>query len=123
MTSRRQMEDSEYWRFVGHIETGQSITDVALFFGFHHSVISRLWKRFQTTQTVVQKPVADRPRVTTPAEYRYIAILIKRNCRATSALVTSMVTASNCKAISAAAVRRRLHMYARVPRVFVFLSV
>ncbi|GFU62351.1 uncharacterized protein TNCV_2653261 [Trichonephila clavipes] len=34
----------ERWRAVGRIEAGQSSTDVALFFGVHHSVISRLWK-------------------------------------------------------------------------------
>ncbi|GFV59165.1 transposable element Tc3 transposase [Trichonephila clavipes] len=50
------MEDSELWRAVGCIEAGQSITDVAIFFSVHHSVISRLWKRFQTTQTVVRYP-------------------------------------------------------------------
>lgn len=125
MTSRRRMEDSDRWRAVGRIEAGQSITDVALFFGVHHSVISRLWKQFQTTQTVVRRPVAGRPRVTTPAEDRYMAILAKRNRRATSTRVTSMVTASIGKPISAATVRRRLHisgLYARVPRVCVFLS-
>ncbi|PRD30573.1 UNVERIFIED_CONTAM: hypothetical protein NCL1_26029 [Trichonephila clavipes] len=49
------MEDSERWRAVGFIEAGQSITDVALFFGVHHSVISRLWKQFQNTQTVIRR--------------------------------------------------------------------
>ncbi|GFX06176.1 uncharacterized protein TNCV_642221 [Trichonephila clavipes] len=33
MTSRKRMEDSQRWRAVGRIEAGQSITDVALFFG------------------------------------------------------------------------------------------
>ncbi|GFX39688.1 tyrosine-protein phosphatase 69D [Trichonephila clavipes] len=50
----------------------------------------------------------------------------KRNRRATSTRVTSMVTAFIGKAISAATVRRRLHMnglYARVPRVCVPLSI
>ncbi|GFT70444.1 transposable element Tcb1 transposase [Trichonephila clavipes] len=120
------MEDSERWRAVGRIEAGQSITDVAFFFGVHHSVISRLWEQFQTTQTVVRRPVGSRPRVTTPEEDRYIAIVAKRNRRATSTRVTSMVTASIGKAISAATVPRRLNMnglYARVPRVCVPLSV
>ncbi|GFW51326.1 transposable element Tcb2 transposase [Trichonephila clavipes] len=120
------MEDSERWCAVGRIEAGQSITDVARFFGVHHSVISRLWKQFQTTQTVVRRPISGRPRVTTPAEDRYITIVGKRNRRATSTRVTSMVTASIVKAISAATVRRRFHMnglYARVPRVCVPLSV
>ncbi|GFX51131.1 transposable element Tcb1 transposase [Trichonephila clavipes] len=119
------MEDSERWRAVGSIETGQSITDVALFFGVHHSVISSLWKQFQTTQTVVRRVVVTQ-RVTTTAEDRYIAIVAKRNRRATSTRVTSMVTACIGMAVSAATVRRRLHMnglYAQVPRVCIPLSV
>ncbi|GFX88912.1 transposable element Tcb2 transposase [Trichonephila clavipes] len=125
MTSRKRMEDSERLLAAGRIEAGQSITDVALFFGVHHSVISRLWKQFQTTQTVVRRPVGNRPRITTPMEDRYVAIVAKRSRRVTSTRVTSMVAASICKAISAATVRRRLHMnglYARVPRVCVPLS-
>ncbi|GFW91238.1 HTH_Tnp_Tc3_2 domain-containing protein [Trichonephila clavipes] len=126
MTSRKRMEDSERWSAVGRIEAGQSITDVALFFGFHHFVISRLWKQFQTTQTVVRRPIGGRPRVTIPAEDRFIAIVAKRNRRETSTRVASMVTAFIGKAISAAIVRRRLHMnglYARIPKVCVPLSV
>ncbi|GFV78472.1 uncharacterized protein TNCV_3477871 [Trichonephila clavipes] len=87
------MEDSERWCAVGCIESAQSITDVTLFFGIHHTVISRLWKPFQTTQTVVRRPVGGRPRVTTPAEDRYIAIVVKRNRKVASTRVTSMVTA------------------------------
>ncbi|GFV32313.1 HTH_Tnp_Tc3_2 domain-containing protein [Trichonephila clavipes] len=120
------MEDSERWRAVGRIEAGQSITDVAFSFGVHHSVVSHSWKQLQTTQTVVRRPEGGRPRVTTPAEDRYIAIVAKRNRRATSTRVTSMVTASIGKAIFAATVRRRLHMnglYARVPQACAPLSV
>ncbi|GFU18928.1 HTH_Tnp_Tc3_2 domain-containing protein [Trichonephila clavipes] len=71
-------------------------------------------------------PVGGHPRVTTPVEDLYIAIVAKRNHRVTSTRVTSMVTASIGKAISAATARRILHMnelYARVPRVCVPLSV
>ncbi|GFV37179.1 transposable element Tcb1 transposase [Trichonephila clavipes] len=120
------MEDSKRLCAVGRIEAGQSITDVALFFGVHHSVISRLWKQFQTTQTVVQRPVGGHPRVTTPAEDRYIAIVAKWNLRVTSTRMTSMVTAFIGKAITAATERGRLHMnvlYVRVLRVCVPLSV
>ncbi|GFW93909.1 HTH_Tnp_Tc3_2 domain-containing protein [Trichonephila clavipes] len=83
-------------------------------------------KQFQTSQTVVRRPVGGRPRVTTPAEDRYISIVAKRNRTATSTRVTSVVTASIGKAISAATVRRILHMNglnARVPRVCVPLAV
>ncbi|GFW09365.1 transposable element Tcb2 transposase [Trichonephila clavipes] len=70
----KRMEASECWRAVGRIEAGQSFTDVALFFGAYHSVISRLWKHFQATQTV-----GGITGVTSPAEDRYIAIVAKRN--------------------------------------------
>ncbi len=95
---------------MGRIKAGQSITDVALVFSVHHSVISRLWKQLQTTQTVVRRPVAGRSRVTTFAEDRYIAIVAKQNRGATFTRVTSMVTESIVKAISEATVRRRLHI-------------
>ncbi|GFT66407.1 transposable element Tcb1 transposase [Trichonephila clavipes] len=110
MTSRKRMEDSERWRVVGRVEAGQSITDVALFFGVHHSVISCLWKQFQTPHTVIRRPVGGRQRATTPAEDRYIAIVAKRNRRATSTRVAYMVTASIGKTRSAVTVRRKLHM-------------
>ncbi|GFW79926.1 uncharacterized protein TNCV_3899271 [Trichonephila clavipes] len=84
------MEDSERWRVVGRIEAGQSITDVALLFSVHYSVISRLWKQFQTTQTFDGGGLQ---RVTASAEDRYIDIVAKWNRRATSTRVTSMVTA------------------------------
>ena len=120
------MEDSELWRAVERIEAGQSITDIALFFGVHHSLISRLWKQLQTTQTVVRRLVAGRPRDTTPADDRYIAILAKWNRRATSTRMTSMATVSIGKAISTAIVRQRLQMSglsAQVPWICVFLFV
>ncbi|GFT32418.1 uncharacterized protein TNCV_4484371 [Trichonephila clavipes] len=126
MTSRKRMEDSDYWRILGRIEAGQSITDVTLFLGVHQFVISRLWKQFQITQTVVRRLIGDLPRVTNPTEDRCIAIVAKRNRRVTSTHVTSMLTASIGKAISAASVCRRLHMnrqYARGPRVCFPLSV
>ncbi|GFW83688.1 transposable element Tcb2 transposase [Trichonephila clavipes] len=126
MTSRKRMEDSELSRAVRRIEAGQSITDVPLFFGVHHSVVSRLWKRFQTTQTVERRPVGGRASVSTPAKDRYIAIVAKRNRRATFTSAISMVTASIGKAISAATERRKLQkngMHAWVPPVCVSLSV
>ncbi|GFV06165.1 transposable element Tcb2 transposase [Trichonephila clavipes] len=52
----------------------------------------------------------------------YIAIVSKRNRRATSTRVTSMVTVSIGKAISAATVRRRLHMNGLADIVDVYLE-
>lgn len=66
LASRRRLEDSEHWQVVGQIDVEKSVTDIALFFGAHHSVISQLWKQFQTSRIVVRRPVAGCPRVTIP---------------------------------------------------------
>ncbi|GFU73759.1 hypothetical protein TNCV_535641 [Trichonephila clavipes] len=38
-----------------------------------HSIVSRLWRQFQTTGTAIRFS-SDRPRGTTPADYRYIVL-------------------------------------------------
>ncbi|GFV23883.1 transposable element Tcb1 transposase [Trichonephila clavipes] len=53
------------------------------------------------------KAIGGRPRVTTPVEDLYIAIVAKRNRRATSTRVTSMVTAS---------IAPKHHRTSRIPR-------
>lgn len=98
--SRRRREDSEIWRASRRMDAGQSIADVALFFFVHYSVISRLWKQFLSSQTIVWRHVTGRQSVTTSADNRYIAVAAKQNRRATSTCVTSMVAASICKTIS-----------------------
>ncbi|GFW31261.1 uncharacterized protein TNCV_2578421 [Trichonephila clavipes] len=55
---------------------------------------------------IVRRPVGGRPRVTTPAEDQYIATVAKRNRRAISTCVTSLVTASN-------GYRTNLHIFKR----------
>ncbi|GFU13994.1 HTH_Tnp_Tc3_2 domain-containing protein [Trichonephila clavipes] len=117
------MEDFESWRDVGRIEEGQLITDVARFFGVHHSIISRLLKQFQTTQTVVRRRS---PKGYNPRGKSIYCFCRQAESQKTSTRVTSVVTTSIGKAISAATVRRRLHMnglYARVSRVCVPLSI
>ncbi|GIY31221.1 transposable element Tcb1 transposase [Caerostris darwini] len=86
MASRRRMVDTECWNAVGGTEARQSIANVGLFFVVHHSVISRLWKQFLTSQIVVRRPVAGHPRGSS-VENRYIAVVAKRNRRAISICV------------------------------------
>ncbi|GFV05569.1 transposable element Tcb1 transposase [Trichonephila clavipes] len=123
---KKRMEDSERWRAVGRIEAEVDhrccpFLPRSSFCNFtfmetipNHTDSCLKAHRWSLTQEL--QP---------PAEDRYIAIVGKRNRRATTR-VTSMVTASIGKAISEATVCRRLHMnrlYARVPRVCVPLSV
>ncbi|GFV50327.1 transposable element Tcb2 transposase [Trichonephila clavipes] len=58
-------------RIIGKLEEGRSVTSVAAEFGIAHSIVSRLWRQFQTTGTAIRGFSSGRPRGTTPAEDRY----------------------------------------------------
>ncbi|GFW48621.1 transposable element Tcb2 transposase [Trichonephila clavipes] len=53
MSSRHHINDFMRGRIIGKIEEGRKITDVAREFDIAHSVVSRLWKSFNTTECVV----------------------------------------------------------------------
>ncbi|GFV14815.1 hypothetical protein TNCV_4716431 [Trichonephila clavipes] len=65
-------------RIIGKIEEGRKITDVAREFDIAHSVVSRLWKSFKTTECVVDSARGRSCRSTTPAEDRYIVLSAKK---------------------------------------------
>ncbi|GFV61090.1 transposable element Tcb2 transposase [Trichonephila clavipes] len=57
-------------RIIGKLEEGRSVTSVAAEFGIAHSIVSRLWRQFQTTGTAIQGFSRGRPRGTTSADDR-----------------------------------------------------
>ncbi|GFV79616.1 transposable element Tcb2 transposase [Trichonephila clavipes] len=57
-------------RSIGKLEEGRSVTSVAAEFGIAHSIVSRLWRQFQTTGTAIRGFSSGRPRGTTPADDR-----------------------------------------------------
>ncbi|GFX36126.1 transposable element Tcb2 transposase [Trichonephila clavipes] len=68
-------------RIIGKLEEGRSVTSVAAEFGIAHSIVSRLWRQFQTTGTAIRGFSSGRPRGTTPANDRYIVLQARRNRR------------------------------------------
>ncbi|GFW50559.1 transposable element Tc1 transposase [Trichonephila clavipes] len=50
MSSQHHIDDFMRGRIIGKIEEGRKITDVARDFDIAHSVVSRLWKSFKTTE-------------------------------------------------------------------------
>ncbi|GFU85254.1 transposable element Tcb2 transposase [Trichonephila clavipes] len=46
---RRHLDAFTRGRIIGKLEEGRSVTSVAAEFGIAHSIISRLWRQFQTT--------------------------------------------------------------------------
>ncbi|GFY34841.1 transposable element Tcb2 transposase [Trichonephila clavipes] len=111
---RRHLDAFTRGRMIGKLEEGRSVTSVAAEFGIAPSIVSRLWRQFQTTGTAIRGFSSGRPRGTTPADDRYIVLQARRNRREKS-LDTTQATG---RPISRFTVARRLHgggLFARRP--------
>ncbi|GFV05496.1 transposable element Tc3 transposase [Trichonephila clavipes] len=78
---RRHLDAFTRGRIIGKLEEGRSVTSVAVEFGIAHSIVSRLWRQFQTTGTAIRGFSSGRLRGTTPADDRYIVLQAGRNRR------------------------------------------
>ncbi|GFW49840.1 transposable element Tcb1 transposase [Trichonephila clavipes] len=115
---RRHLDAFTRDRIIGKLEEGRSVTSVAAEFGIAHSIVSRLWRQFQTTGTAIRWFSSGRPRGTTPADDRYIVLQARRNRRQTAGEITRHTTQATGRPISLFTVARRLHgggLFARRP--------
>ncbi|GFT25587.1 uncharacterized protein TNCV_1965131 [Trichonephila clavipes] len=62
MPRRNHLDDFTRGRIIGKLDEGRTVTSVAAEFGINKSVVSRVWKAFQTTGTAVRKVGGGRPR-------------------------------------------------------------
>ncbi|GFW06128.1 transposable element Tcb2 transposase [Trichonephila clavipes] len=106
---------SNHWE---KLEEGCRVTSVAAEFGIAHSIVSRLWRQFQTTGTAIRGFSRGRPQGTTPADDRYIVLQARRNRRQTAGEIAKHTTQATGRPISRFTVARRLHgggLFARRP--------
>ncbi|GFX22229.1 transposable element Tcb2 transposase [Trichonephila clavipes] len=106
---------SNHWE---KLEEGRSVTSVAAKLGIAHSIVSRLWRQFQTTGTAIRGFSSGRPRGTTPADDRYIVLQARRNRRQAAGEIARHTTQATGRPISRFTVARRLHgggLFARRP--------
>ncbi|GFW01318.1 transposable element Tcb2 transposase [Trichonephila clavipes] len=89
---RRHLDAFTRGRIIGKLEEGRSMTSVAAEFGIAHSIVSRLWRQFQTTGTAIRGFSSGRPRGTTPADDRYIVLQARRNRRQTAGEIARHTT-------------------------------
>ena len=68
------------------MEQNMSQVDVANILHVNQSIVSRLWRKFQETQSVADRPREGRPRKTTPGQDWYVRLSPCRN------LITSATT-------------------------------
>ncbi|GFY13155.1 transposable element Tcb2 transposase [Trichonephila clavipes] len=106
---RRHLDAFTRGRIIGKLEEGRNVTSVAAEFGIAHSIVSRLWKQFQTTGTAIRGFSSGRPRGTTPADGRYIVLKARRNRRQTAGEIARHTAKATGRPISRFTVARRLH--------------
>ncbi|GFT48432.1 transposable element Tcb2 transposase [Trichonephila clavipes] len=106
---RRHLDAFTRGRIIGKLEEGRSVTSVAAEFGIAHSIVSRLWRQFQTTRTAIRGFSSGRPRGTTPANDRYIVLQARRNRRQTAGEIARHTTQATGRPISRFTVARRLY--------------
>ena len=59
---------------IGPLQAGQSQNEVARTLNVNHRTISRLWNRFQQTDSSNDRSRSGRPRITTAEQVRYIRV-------------------------------------------------
>ncbi|GFT91222.1 transposable element Tcb2 transposase [Trichonephila clavipes] len=106
---RRHLDAFTRGRIIEKLEEGRNVTSVATEFGIAHSIVSRLWRPFQTTGTAIRGFSSGRPRGTTPADDRYIVLHARRNRRQTAGEIARHTTQATGRPISRFTVARRLH--------------
>ncbi|GFT17619.1 transposable element Tcb2 transposase [Trichonephila clavipes] len=89
---RRHLDAFTRGRIIGKLEEGRSVTSVAAEFGIAHSIVSRLWRQFQTNNSNYRGFSSGRPRGTTPAYDRYIVLQARRNRRQTAGEIARHTT-------------------------------
>ncbi|GFU52075.1 transposable element Tc1 transposase [Trichonephila clavipes] len=101
------------------LEEGRSVTSVAADFGIAHSIVSRLWREFQTTGAAIRGFNSGRQRGTKPADDRYIVLQARRNRWQTAGEIARHTTQATGRPILRFTVARRLHgdgLFARCPK-------
>ncbi|GFW56835.1 HTH_Tnp_Tc3_2 domain-containing protein [Trichonephila clavipes] len=125
MSQRRRLPNSFRWWAIGWMEMGLSQADVARRLNVSRSVFQRLWDQYQSEDSVSRRPVPGRPRATTPAEDRFLALSARRRRTTTVPQLFADHFQASGRRISATTVRNRLHnagLYARRPVVCVPLN-
>ncbi|GFY00172.1 transposable element Tcb2 transposase [Trichonephila clavipes] len=109
MSQRRRLPNSLRWRAVGWMEMGLSQADVARRLNVSRSVVQRLWDQYQSEDSVSRRPVPGRPRATTPAEDRFLALSARRRRTTTEPQLIADHFQASGRRISATTVRNHLH--------------
>ncbi|GFW22191.1 transposable element Tc3 transposase [Trichonephila clavipes] len=88
--------------------------DAARRLNVSRSVVQRLWDQYQSKDSVSRRPVPGRPRATTPAEDRFLALSARRRRTTTVPQLVADHFQASGRRISATTVQNRLHNAGRL---------
>ncbi|GFV99867.1 transposable element Tcb1 transposase [Trichonephila clavipes] len=77
---RRHLDTFTRGGIIGKLEEGRCVTSVAAEFGIAHSIVSRLWRQFQTTGTAIRGFSSGRPRGHRRLDDRYHVLPWSKDC-------------------------------------------
>ncbi|GFX02056.1 transposable element Tcb2 transposase [Trichonephila clavipes] len=100
MAGRNYLDDFTRGRIIGKLEEGRTVTFVAAEFRINKSVVSRSWKAFQTTGTVVRKVGGGLPRTKTAGDGRYIILQAKRGRRQSASIIAQQLSTAMGRQVS-----------------------
>ncbi|GFU66671.1 transposable element Tcb2 transposase [Trichonephila clavipes] len=115
---RRHLDAFTRGRIIGKLEEGRSVTSVAAEFRIAHSIVSRLWRQFQTTGTAIRGSVVVVHEEPHPQMAGTLSYRPEENRRQTVGEIARHTTQATGRAISRFTVARRLHgggLFARRP--------
>ncbi|GFX26171.1 transposable element Tcb2 transposase [Trichonephila clavipes] len=108
MSQRCRLPNLLRWWAVGWMEMGLSQADAARRLNVSRSVVQRLWDQYQSEDSVSRRPVPGRPRATTPAEDRFLALSARRRRTTTVPQLVADHFQASGRRISATTRRNRL---------------
>ena len=103
-----RVEDFHRMTAFGMLESGMTVSDVAVSFGVHRTTIWRSAQRVRTTGTVKDRPKSERPKHLTSREERYIRITAGRDRFLPATRIVDRVRRVTGVRISAQTVRNKL---------------
>ena len=116
--ARNTLTITDRIKIITLMEQNMSQVDVANILHVNQSIVSRLWRKFQETQSVADRPREGRPRKTTPGQDRYVRLSARRNPITTATTLRHELREATGVVVSSQTVRNRLHdigLYARRP--------
>ncbi|KAJ4452351.1 hypothetical protein ANN_03884 [Periplaneta americana] len=116
--ARNTLTMADRIKIITLMEQNMRQVDVANILHVNQSIVSRLWRKFQETQPIADRPREGRPRKRTPGQDRYVRLSARRNPIASATTLRHDLREATGVVVSSQTVRNRLHdigLYARRP--------